>query len=332
MNKFKLLIVTTDKKTLEWKSLKSKLALITNGLNKTVNASWEVAIEYKDIKPKIILGRIPHDWFNNFAYPLFREGNHFIYLHFSTAQRKALGLDTTINGANQKDADYVGESYGWSDERTRRQGQNMFVQNILHEMSHELARSTNSIDNTHPYHSKNTDISGLFSSYNMDLWQPRYKAQLKELNLAMERLEALQDTLARSIPALQPIVARKADLIVTDMEKLGQPVRVVEGYRSLEKQAQLYAQGRTTPGSIVTNAKPGESFHNYGVAVDFVFRKEGYNATQAQWEMLGKVGEKHGFEWGGRWIGFVDRPHFEMKLGYTLKDYQQNKVDYTKFN
>lgn len=119
--------------------------------------------------------------------------------------------------------------------------------------------------------------------------------------------------------------------IIAEMERLGHAVRIVEGFRTLEKQTQLYNQGRTTPGSIVTNAKAGESFHNYGVAVDFVFRKEGYNATQKQWEMLGRVGKAQGFEWGGDWKQFVDRPHFELRLGYSLSDFQNNRIDWSRF-
>jgi peptidoglycan L-alanyl-D-glutamate endopeptidase CwlK len=130
---------------------------------------------------------------------------------------------------------------------------------------------------------------------------------------------------------LHPLVKRQADKIITEMARLGHPVRIVQGYRSIEEQNRLYAQGRTTTGSVVTNAKGGQSFHNYGVAVDMVFVKEGWNATESLWQLLGKVGKAQGFEWGGDWTGFVDRPHFEMKLGYSLSDFQGGKVDYSKF-
>ncbi len=130
---------------------------------------------------------------------------------------------------------------------------------------------------------------------------------------------------------LTPLVERMAANVITEMKRLGHEVRIVQGFRSIEEQNRLYAQGRTTPGAIVTRARGGQSFHNYGVAVDFVFRKEGYNATEALWQLLGKVGKAQGFEWGGDWKGFVDRPHFELKLGHTLRDFQDRKVDYNKF-
>ena len=115
------------------------------------------------------------------------------------------------------------------------------------------------------------------------------------------------------------------------MEALGHPVRIVEGYRSFKRQNELYAKGRTLPGVVVTNAKAGESFHNYGCAVDFVFVKEGYNASDVMWETLGQVGKTHGFEWGGDWKKFPDRPHFELTLGYSLQDFKEGRVDYEKF-
>lgn len=164
-----------------------------------------------------------------------------------------------------------------------------------------------------------------------------YVAEQKQIGELETKLSWLQSLLAKlklpSTPTkIQPAVERRVVSIISDMERLGLPVRLVQGYRSIEEQNKLYAQGRTTAGTIVTNAKGGESFHNYGVAVDFVFRKQGYNATDAQWELLGKTGEKYGFSWGGRWKGFIDKPHFEITLGYSLKDFQTGKVDYSKFN
>ncbi len=131
---------------------------------------------------------------------------------------------------------------------------------------------------------------------------------------------------------LQPLVARKANEVVETMRLLGLPVRIVEGYRSIARQNDLYAQGRTKPGAIVTNAKGGQSFHNYGVAVDFVFVNTGYNAPDAHWYVLGSMAKKNGFSWGGDWSGFKDRPHCELTLGYTLAEFQKGTVDYSRFN
>lgn len=128
-----------------------------------------------------------------------------------------------------------------------------------------------------------------------------------------------------------PLVARKAELVLKEMKALGYEMRITQGFRSIAEQDALYAQGRPK-GVIVTNAKGGQSFHNYGVALDFVFKKEGYKVPKTVWNKFGAIGKKHGFEWGGDWTSFVDEPHLQMPLGYLLKDFQQGKVDYTKFN
>ena len=146
------------------------------------------------------------------------------------------------------------------------------------------------------------------------------------------KVASLKTALASLKPiGLQPLVQRKANEVIASMSLLGLPVRITEGYRSETRQNALYAQGRTTPGPIVTNAKAGESLHNYGVAVDFVFRNQGYNATNAQWQTLVHIAKSKGFEWGGDWPSFPDKPHFQLMLGYTLEDFKAGKVDYTKY-
>jgi len=48
------------------------------------------------------------------------------------------------------------------------------------------------------------------------------------------------------------------------------PFRMFEGFRSPQRQDYLYQQGRSRPGNIITNARPWTSFHQYGLAADFV--------------------------------------------------------------
>lgn len=128
---------------------------------------------------------------------------------------------------------------------------------------------------------------------------------------------------------LRPLVFRTASTLIAIMGIIGKPIRITEGLRTNERQTELYRQGRETPGKIVTNAKAGESLHNYGVAFDVVFVNTGY---EGDWETLGKIGRALGLEWGGDFKGLVDKPHFEMKLGKTLSDFRNNKVDYTQYN
>lgn len=85
--------------------------------------------------------------------------------------------------------------------------------------------------------------------------------------------------------------------------------------RTEAEQTALYAQGRTVPGKIVTNAKAGQSAHNHGLALDFVPMVNGkpeWNAKHPHWTQLGELAESVGFEWAGRWVRFREFPHIQQ--------------------
>ncbi len=110
-----------------------------------------------------------------------------------------------------------------------------------------------------------------------------------------------------------------------DMQiRLGTLLRVVEGLRTEAKQAEYYAQGRTAPGDIVTNAKPGETYHEYGLAGDVA----GLNANGSiNWHIdyaaIAARAQTYGFSWGGYFVSIVDRPHFEITYGLTPSQLNQ---------
>lgn len=329
----RLIIVTADKSLPLWGTLFPKLEEIKATLNTMKGGDFDIEVAVRDIKPEVVDGRITHAWMDTLSHPLLNEGYDFVVFHMSEKQKNEWGVEG-IRGAYQVDMDDIAEAYVWADEHTKRSNgkNNQFVQTMLHEISHAYCRIAGVPDKTHEYHNEHGDIKGIFAGYDMAKYQPKRTVLKKQVSL-LQRIVALliQKKDPKVINRLQPLIERKANSIVKSMAALGYPVRIVEGYRSIERQNELYSQGRTKPGKIVTNAKGGESFHNYGVAVDFVFLKEGYNASDKLWKTLGAVGEAVGFEWGGDWKVFVDKPHFEMKLGYTLKDFQTGRVDYSKF-
>lgn len=104
-------------------------------------------------------------------------------------------------------------------------------------------------------------------------------------------------------------------------------IRVVQGLRTIKEQNDLYAQGRTKPGPIVTKAKGGSSFHNYGLAFDFAIvygpnLSWDINADRdgdgvKDWMEVVKVFEAAGWEWGGRWSSLKDYPHLQKTFGNT---------------
>lgn len=129
-------------------------------------------------------------------------------------------------------------------------------------------------------------------------------------------------------------------------------------FRTFAEQDSLYAQGRTklfdSKGkklNIVTKAKGGQSYHNYGLAIDIALLvdKDG-NGTfetaswdtktdfdgdkKADWQEIVAIFKRYGWEWGGDWK-FVDAPHFQKKLGKSIMELQQlhrtGKVDKNGF-
>jgi peptidoglycan L-alanyl-D-glutamate endopeptidase CwlK len=110
----------------------------------------------------------------------------------------------------------------------------------------------------------------------------------------------------------------------------GYEYKAISGNRTWEEQAKIYAQGRTAPGKIVTNAKPGYSNHNYGIAVDMGVFKEGKyldgskpSEAETFHRKAAVIAEKYNIEWGGSWKSFKDYPHFEYKTGKTLSQMRQ---------
>jgi peptidoglycan L-alanyl-D-glutamate endopeptidase CwlK len=118
-----------------------------------------------------------------------------------------------------------------------------------------------------------------------------------------------------------------ADLI-PHMAAKGVVAKVISGNRTYAEQDALYAQGRTEPGKIVTNAKGGYSNHNFGVALDIgLFRNGDYLGSSPLYAEAGPIGEAAGLKWGGRWTSFKDEPHFEYPTGLTLAQMRKRVAD-----
>jgi len=328
------LIITTDKTAPKWRSMPAKLAFHKRVLNTIKGSSWTVEMQYLPLKPEVVDGKITHEWYDSISAPLLASGYDLVQIHYSLNQKQSWGIRSTLRGAYQIDKDEIGESYMGADEHTLREGLNLFCQTGLHEDSHFIARNSINVpfDLTHPWHAANPNIVGLFSTYDIKDFQPK-RSNLKEQVSLLHRAIALYAQMNEPtyIKRLQPLVNRRAKLVLDTMELMGHEMRIVEGYRTNETQNRYYEQGRSTPGDIITNAKAGESFHNYGVAVDCVFRRDGYDASDKQWKLFGDVAKLFGFEHGMDWKNFVDKPHLQMTLGYSLDDFQDDKVDYSKF-
>jgi peptidoglycan LD-endopeptidase CwlK len=145
----------------------------------------------------------------------------------------------------------------------------------------------------------------------------------------MLTLAQVQATSAKRLEGLNPIVRKATEELIARSFAAGVSIVIVQGLRTIEYQNQLYAQGRTAPGQIVTNAQGGHSFHNFGLAVDFALLmpdgkvvswdtyRDGDNDGQRDWLEVAAIGKALGFEWGGDWANFLDMPHFQMVFGLT---------------
>lgn len=95
-------------------------------------------------------------------------------------------------------------------------------------------------------------------------------------------------------------------------------------YRSNPEQDALYAQGRTAPGHIITNAQAGQSAHNYRLAFDGCPMMGGKplwdeRLSGPHWSKYGQLATECGMEWGGNWTGsLIEGPHCQMPHWKTL--------------
>lgn len=94
-------------------------------------------------------------------------------------------------------------------------------------------------------------------------------------------------------------------------------------WRNEVAQAQLFNQGRTTPGPIVTCAQAGQSAHNVvdykGAPASMAFDvaplthgKIDWSRNNWQWHKMGEIGAASGLEWAGNWTNFSEFPHFQV--------------------
>lgn len=118
---------------------------------------------------------------------------------------------------------------------------------------------------------------------------------------------------AVSIVRLRLVNPALSVLIVQMADSLGTAFRVVQGLRTWAEQDTLYAQGRTAPGEIVTNARGGQSWHNLGCAVDLVPMDPtpDWNLAHPAWQAMLTCGVALGLTEGAKWC-HPDNPHFQL--------------------
>ncbi len=152
--------------------------------------------------------------------------------------------------------------------------------------------------------------------------------------LTLEQVKA--KSVAR-LSGLHPVVRAAATILIERCYARGVNIVITQGLRTIAEQDALYAQGRTKPGPIVTNARGGHSYHNYGLAIDFaLLLLDGRNVSWdmnwdgdgdkvADWSEVVQEAKALGFEWGGDWTSFKDLPHFQIVFGLSTAQLRAGK-------
>ncbi len=118
-------------------------------------------------------------------------------------------------------------------------------------------------------------------------------------------------------PKAIPVFTSFIDKAEKDLDII---IRITDGFRSFDEQSKLYARGRTEPGPVLTNAKSGQSYHNYGLAIDLVVmenNKPNYGYDNSK---IAEIGKEYTIVWGGTFLHLSDRPHFELSFGHSVKE------------
>ena len=153
----------------------------------------------------------------------------------------------------------------------------------------------------------------------------------------MLTLQQIKDKSAANLKGLNPALTACVKELIEQSFSKGVPIIITQGMRTIAQQNALYAQGRSKPGPIVTNAPGGTSYHNYGLAVDFALlmpdgNSVSWNMThdldrdkKADWQEVVTVAKHIGFEWGGDWTSFIDNSHLQITFGLTIDQLRAGK-------
>ncbi len=127
--------------------------------------------------------------------------------------------------------------------------------------------------------------------------------------------------MSKSIKLLHPELQEIIPKFLKECKRQGLIVKILDTLRNKKEQDDLYAQGRTKPGKIVTFVKYPYSNHNWGIAFDFC-RNDGKGAfddSDNWFYKVGQIAKNFGLSWGGDWAK-KDKPHIEMTK-YGMADY-----------
>ena len=144
-----------------------------------------------------------------------------------------------------------------------------------------------------------------------------FEAQTAEIAGALGTFDSRSE---KSIGSLHPKAQKAARIFLKTILDTGIDARIISGTRTYAEQDALYRNGRFgNPPPVVTNAKGGQSNHNFGIAWDIGIFKDGeYLGDSPLYDEAAETGLTADLEWGGNWEKFQDKPHYQLATGLLL--------------
>jgi len=161
------------------------------------------------------------------------------------------------------------------------------------------------------------------------LWGPKtdaavqaFEARERELRQVHGELDARSEA---NLQLLHPKAQEAARVFLGKVRSAAIDARIISGTRTYAEQNELFRQGRFgNPGPIVTNARGGQSNHNFGIAWDIgIFQKGKYLGDSPLYKKAAEVGLVDGLEWGGNWTSLKDWPHYQLATGLSISDVRE---------
>ncbi len=171
--------------------------------------------------------------------------------------------------------------------------------------------------------------AGLYEGRLDGFWGPKTDAASQSFDALARQLRDRHGELdARSEGSLRLLQLKAQEAARIFLPKLlaaGLDARIISGTRTYAEQNTLFRQGRFgNKGPRVTNARGGQSNHNFGIAWDIgLFENGKYLTDSPLYKKAAELGRTDGLEWGGDWTSFKDQPHYQLATGLSMTDVRQ---------
>lgn len=168
--------------------------------------------------------------------------------------------------------------------------------------------------------------AGLYTDVLDGLWGKNTDAAMKAFEESSRRIRESHGTFdSRTegrLQGLHPKAQEAARIFLGKVGGTGIEARIISGTRTYAEQDVLFRQGRFgNPGPRVTNARGGQSNHNFGIAWDIgIFRNGKYLPESPSYAKAAEIGLSPGLEWGGNWTSIKDFPHYQLATGLRITD------------